>query len=383
MRKLVNGKVVEVSNIELFELAAEGLALQNTAVSATSDGLEGNINSALVRKYIKQYDVFFQYMPYPLYAIEDDIKYATLGNFIKSLAKEELTMWVDKGLYIKLDDQTGMTLKVVNNTWSIVYVKNNMTDNTSMELFKHSVGYAEYTWILKKITNRESTSNFYMEFMPEFVKACNGQAMVLKWELENILTFGTIPNRMEFKQNKILDINDEVEYSLDIYCTGTVDTDEEVQSLVLGRSGMSTGVSKKQIKTYGFDAYNKSLSDSGNSSKNSGKIEKCKITGLHNLFMELCGFKSANAMSKFPDFTGAMFDNNMVFTIDKRLYFTKSNRLMEPKVIAHGAEIYAIENNKIYFTKSKKISDRVSKDTLYSYSIRDNAIRLCKIIFTY
>ena len=87
MRKLVNGKVIEIDNIELFELAAEGLALQNTAISSTNDGIEANINSPLVRKYIKQYDVFFKAMPYPLYAIEADIKYATLGNFIKSLSR--------------------------------------------------------------------------------------------------------------------------------------------------------------------------------------------------------------------------------------------------------------------------------------------------------
>ena len=68
MKKLVNGKVVNVDNIALFELAAEGLALQNTAISSTNDGIEGNIDSPLVRKYIKQYDVFFKSMPYPLYS---------------------------------------------------------------------------------------------------------------------------------------------------------------------------------------------------------------------------------------------------------------------------------------------------------------------------
>ena len=189
MRKLVNGKVIDINNIELFELAAEGLALQNTATSSTNDGIEANINSPLVRKYIKQYDVFFKAMPYPLYAIESDIKYATLGNFLKSLSKEFITMWVNHGLNIKLDKDTGMTLRIVNNTWSIVYVTDVIPDNTSLELFKDCVGYNEYSWLLRKIINKETTANFYMEFMPDFVKACNGQPMVIKWELENILTF--------------------------------------------------------------------------------------------------------------------------------------------------------------------------------------------------
>lgn len=381
MKKLVNGKVINVDNIELFELAAEGLALQNTAISTTSDGVEGTINSPLIRKYIKQYDIFFKSMPYPLYAIEDDIKYATLGNFIKALAKEKIIMWVNKGLHIKLDKDTGMTLRIVNNTWSIVYVTDNITDNTSMDLFKKSVGYVEYSWLLKKIINKETTANFYTEFMPDFVKACNSEPMVLKWELENILTFGTIPNKTEFRQNKIINIQADEEYTLDIYFTGTVDSNEMVQSWSLSGDIQNIGTPRyKQIKTYGFDTYAKPLSDGG---KTAGKLEKCKINGMHNLFMELCGIKNANEMNVFPEFEGIISDTNLVFTIEKRLFIAKSNRLVEPKDIAHGVELYTVENNKIYFIKSKKINEKISKDTLYSYSIVDGTIRLCKIIFTY
>lgn len=381
MKKLVNGHLVNIDNIELFELAAEGLALQNTAVSATSDGIEANINSPLVRKYIKQYDIFFKSMPYPLYAIEADIKYATLGNFIKALSKEKIDMWVDKGLHIKLDDTTGMTLRIINNTWSIIYNKENRSDNTNMSLFEKSVGYKEYTWLLKKIINKETTANFYTEFMPDFVKACNGQLMVLKWELENILTFGTIPNKIEFKQDKIINIQSDEEYTLDIYSTGYVKTDEKVQCWNLtGGTPSMNGVKYKQMKTYGFDVYSKPMSD-GN--KASGKLEKCKIVGLHNLFMELCGLKSANEMNTFPTFEGIISDTNLVFTIEKRLFIAKSNRLVEPKDIAHGVELYSVEKNRVYFIKSKKINERISKDTLYSYSIQDGTVRICKTLFTY
>lgn len=381
MKKLVNGKVINIDNIELFELAAEGLALQNTAVSITADGIEGNINSPLVRRYIKQYDIFFKSMPYPLYAIEADIKYATLGNFIKAFSKEKIDMWVDKGLHIKLDKETGMTLRIVNNTWSIIYNKEDRSDNTSMGLFEQSIGYREYSWLLDKIINKETTANFYMEFMPEFVKACNGQPMILKWELENMLTFGAVPNRAEFRQNKIINIQNDEEYTLDIYSTGYVQTDEKIQCWNLtGNTPSVNGVKYKQMKTYGFDAYSKPMSD-GN--KTSGKLEKCKIIGLHNLFMELCGLKSAREMNTFPNFEGIISDNNLVFTIEKRLFIAKSNRLVEPKDIAHGVELYAVEKNKVYFIKSKKVNERISKDTLYSYSIHDGTVRICKTLFSY
>lgn len=379
MKKLVNGKVINVDNIELFELAAEGLALQSTTTSATADGIEANINSPLVRKYIKQYDVFFKYMPYPLYAIEDDIKYATLGNFIKSLAKEKVTMWVDNGLFIKLDATTGMTLRIVNNTWSIVYKKEDRSDNTSLELFEKSVGFKEYSWILKKIVNKENTSNFYSEFMSDFVKACNNQPMILKWELENMLTFSNIPNRVEFKQNKIINLVADEEYLLDIFCTGTEETEEKVQTWSL-MNDMSAGFRSKTIKTYGFDSYAKPLSDGA---KTSGKMEKCKLAGLNNLFMKLCEIKNNNDFTTFPNFEGIVSDTDLVFTINRMLFITKSNRIKEPIDIAHGVELYSVENNKVYFIKSKKISEKISKDSLYSYNIADGAIRLCKIVFSY
>lgn len=379
MKKLVNGKIINIDNIELFELAAEGLARQNTAVSTTSDGIEANINSPLIRKYIKQYDAFFKYMSYPLYAIEDDIKYATLGNFIKSLSKEKITMWVDNGLHIKLDEESGMTLRIVNNTWSIVYVKEKRSDNTSMELFEKSVGYAEYSWLLNKIVNKENTANFYAEFMPEFIKACNNQPMIIKWELENILTFGTIPNRMEFRQNKIINIDSEEEYSLDIYCTGTAETDEKIQTWSL-TDGMEGGFRYKTIKTYGFDAYAKPLI--AGTQKND-KIQKCSVNGLHNLFMQLCNIKNQNELTKFPTFEGAISGAHMAFTINKNLYITKSNRLTEPTDIAHNVELYTLEKNKVYFIKSKKIDDKINKESLYSYNITDGVVRLCKVVFNY
>lgn len=381
MRKLVNGKVIDVDNLDLFELAAEGLALQSIAVSNTSDGIDGNINSSIVKKYIKQYDIFFKSMPYPLYAIEANIKYVTLGNFIKALSREKVSMWVDNGLNIIIDVDTGMTLKIVNNTWSIVYTKDKVKDNTSLELYKDCIGYKEYSWLLKKIINKEATANFYTEFMPDFVRACNGQPMVLKWELENILTFGVIPNRTQLKQDKILDISSNKEYSLDIFCTGTVDTDEKVQSWSLSGNGSSVGGMKhKNIRTYGFEAYSKAMFGTGAASS---KLEKCKVNGFQNMFLELCGIKSASDMNAFPSFEGIISDNNLVFTIEKRLFVTKTNRMLESKDIAHGVELYTVDKNKVYFVKSKRITDKISKDTLYSYNIPDGTVRMCKIMFTY
>lgn len=379
MKKLVNGKVVNIKNIELFELAAEGLALQNTTTSATKEGIESVIDSELVSKYIKEYDIFFRSMPYPLYAVESDIKYVTLGVFIKALSSSHIDMWVDKGLHINLDKDTGMTLKIVNNTWSIEYNKEPQQDNISLSLFNKSIGYNEYSWVLNKIINNEKTNTFYEQFMPEFVKACNNDPMILKWELENILTFSNIPKKIELRPNRIIDFISEEEYMLDIFCTGTSESTDKVQSLSLINISDITS-SYKKIRTYGFESYVKHLS--GYSNKKD-KIVKKSIVGLQNLFNQLCAIKNAKDISTFPTFYGIIQDSNLIFIVDNKLYISKSNRIESNKDIAHGIQFYSIENNKVYFTKSKKVNNKISKDTLYCYNISDGLTRVCKIIFTY
>jgi hypothetical protein len=375
MRKIVNGKVIDIKNIELFEMAAEGLALHNTTLSATSKGLEADIKSPNVRKYIKQYDIFMKFMPYPLYAVEADIKYATIGNFIKSLSKTPIKMWVNHGLHIKLDSTTGMTLTFVNNTWSIEYIVNDVMDNTSLEYYRDQVGYQEFLWVLEKVLSKEGTAAFYKEFMPEFLRACNNQNIVLKWELENMLTFAAVPKKMNMSINKIRDIDENKEYSLDIYCNGTVECDDEIiRTTRITRNGISTGERKKTIKTYGFDAYSKNLNDTN-------KIEPCNLIGLHNLFMPLCGIRTACEYISFPNFTGIMASGVFVFVIENKIYLAKKNRLVNPRVIATDAELYTVENGKVYFVRTQKVNDSIKKDILYSYSIKDDTVRICKVIF--
>lgn len=375
MKKVVNGIVVDV-NMELFELAAEGLAIQKTTTSITSDGLDNNVNSALIKKYLKQYDMFFKSMPYPLYAVERDIKYITLGNFIKSLSKNDINMWVNHGLHIKLDTETGMTLTFVNNTWSIDYIKEHIDTDIEIEKYEGCTGYKEYLWVLNKVLHKEKTTDFYKEMMPEFVVACRNQPMILKWELENILTFAMVDDKRDLKSNKVLDIENNLEYTIDPYYTGTIDTGEKIQVWSLSGDNVAVSSRAKGIKGYDYEVYCKNID-------NSNKLEKSDLKGLRNLFMELCGIKGACEMEEFPEFKGIIEGINFAFTIEGRLFVSKSNKLYKTKDIANSAEIYNMEKGTVYFTKSKKINDKVTKETLYSYKISTEAVRVCKIQYKY
>lgn len=386
MRKLVNGKVIDVKNIKLFELAAEGCARRSTTVSNTSDGIANNLNSSILQKIIQCYDIFFKAMPYPLYAIEDDIKYATLANFIKAIAGSNLHYWVNGGLFIQVDESTQMTLHIVNNTWGIIYTKA-LDDNISLDLFKNNVAYPDYTWLLNKILNRESFNSYsyYETFMPDFLKACNYNDVVIKWELDNILNFGNIPKKIELVDNKIIDVTKNCEYTLDTFVTGKVESEDKVTTWDLSRADrVGSLTSGKMIKTYGFDTYTKSLSAEAYRFSNiPEKLTKTIVPGLQSLFLVITGVKNAQERKNFPPYRGFISDNNLIFSVDKCLYVTKSNVFTEAKEIARGIEIYGIDRNNIYFVKDKKITEHITRESLYSYNLSDGNIKICSIKFRY
>lgn len=385
MRKLVNGKVVDVKNIELFELAAEGLALSNTTMSSTEEGLKLSDESKQIQTYIMQYDIFFKSLPYPLYAIESPIKYVTIGCFIKALAKDHVRMWVDNGLNILIDTETEMTLNVVNNTWAVKYVTEPREDNVDMTLYKESIGYKEFSWILSKVLHREQV-NFYEYFMKDFVEACNNDDMVMAWELENVLNFASVPNKMALCDNKIVDLVNKCEYAIDIYATKTVDIEDEKTTTwnLTNMNRISSITKPKQMKVYGFDVYTKSLSSEAFKFKDMNeKLTKTDLAGMQSLFLTLTGMKSSQELSSFPVYRGIIVNGYMAYIVDKSLFITKANRIGEAEEIARNIEFYGADRGMIFFTRTKRVNDRVVKECLYSCSVADKNIKLCKIQYKY
>ena len=343
MKKLVNGKVVNLDNIDLFIKAAEDLAVSRTAISVTSEGIKGKIDSPLLQEYIYLYNVFYKSMPFPLYAVEDDMKYVTLANFIKQFG-QDAPMWVKNGLYILIDKKTKMAVYFVNNTWSIVYVADVEETNTDMDNYKDNIGYKDYKWLLDKILKSESTSTYYQEMMPKFVEACNNQPMILKWELENILTFGNIPKKTEFRSNRIIDLDSNKEYMIDIYFSGYRETGEK--SIVWNFVDDTDTVQKKKMKVYEYDCYEKELGISGVGMKES-KIKKTNLPGALGLFLNLSSIRSNSDSNYFSDFQGLIAGNNLVYVIGDTLYHGKKNKTTEHKVIADKVELYGYDSSMV------------------------------------
>ena len=393
MKKKVNGKVIDIKNIELFEKAAEGAALERLAASLISDKL--TVEASIINDCIERYEAFYRALPFPLYAIETNCKYAAMGTFIRSTLEDELPMWVNEALYIglNLDDSTKsrLALKIISNTWGVVSVPDYEPDNVDIDRFKYEIGYKEYKWVIDKVLNREPASDFYKEFMPEFLEACGDSSMVLRWELSNILNFGAVPeNRLQLKENKVIDIETLSEFSMDIYLAGTRKLPEQEYVFVMGKSDIS--LRQKTVKVYNYDVYEKpgersiALEQSDNN-----RIQKNSLPGFLNLFKIISGlkinaesqdtdYKSASSL-EMPSFTGIIADRNLIYQVDNRIFICKAYRMDEMKEIARGAEIYGYDRGRLYLVKSSNIGRGIKKEVIYSYSVKDAKVRMCRIQF--
>lgn len=378
LKKKVNGKIVDIKNINVFEQAAEGLAINRSTSSTTADTIQADLYD--IKEYVLLYNAIYQSLPYPLYALDNNIKYATLATFIKRKTTKSPKMWINGGLFICIDEENNIAVNFVNRTWAVVRVPKQLEDNTNMQLYKDDCGFADLMWALSRVLKKETTSAYYSSFMKEFVDACNGQPMVLKWELGNILDFGRIPSRQIFEANKIVDLESHKAYILDIFVAGTKETKDKQYSFSL-LSEDEPELKPKVIKQYGFDVYEKKNSENGQVKPNDDKIKKCELYGMTSVFNTLCFIKSMTEQQSFDEYRGFITDNILVYVVRGRLYVAKASNFVEPKEIARGIELYAFDDGLIYFVKPQTIAKGIRKETIYSYSLKDNNLRLCKIQF--
>ena len=371
MKKVINGKVVNIDNIKLFEKAEEGLAISRSAVSKTEEGIDSEMNSALVKDYIKSYDAFVKSMPFPLYAIESSVKYAALAEFLRLAVKSRKEkMWIADGLYIVINEETKMTLHMVNATWSINYVNRIDSDNTSLDAYELDDGYKEFKWLLKSIQNKKP-ANFYEQFMPDFLKACKGEPLVLQWELENILNFSRVPNKMTIATNSITDKDNNKEITIDIFKAGQRKTGRKKMVIELGQQ---TENEEETTEVYDFEAFEKSLTKDGD------KPKPMQMIGLGGLFVKLCKIRADKGMTSFPEYRAFINSDHLTFEIDNRIFTCKARNLSNVKEIATEVEIIAYEKGYVYFSKkTPTASSKVNRVATYAYSLTSGTVRVCKI----
>lgn len=378
MKKKVNGKVVEIRNIELFEQAFEGLALGRLVSSSVADTI--TTNQELVNKCIENYEAIYKSLPFPLYAVERDIKYATIAMYIKDNLDEPVNMWVDNALYIMVESDKA--IKFVGNTWGIVSVQKQMEDNTDIEYYSDEPGYEEYKWVLTKLMNKESLKDYYTRFMRDFVEACNREPMILRWELAHILEFGSVPNKFELKENRLLDVETGSEYFLDIFSTGKRKVGES--EYVFDLTGNSKELKKKSkyIRTFDFEVYEKKAqTEDIMLGTNIEKLQKCNLDGAAALFETLAGIGSLHNGIENVSYTGIIAKDYIIYQVGNQLYKCTAKKYSKAVEIGKNIEIYGFENDLLYIEKKSLCDSGIHKIAIYAYDLDNNTVKLCRIQF--
>lgn len=380
MKKKVNGVVVDINNIELFKLAYEGKLLNKKASSKVKDTIEDK--SDLVRDLVKTYCDILDSLVFPLNMVENVIKYTMIALVLKHRMEDEygdIQMQVDTSICVEIED--GKILRLLAGTWAIESTPSSykVTRNMSLDFFKSVPGYKEYKWAYEKLLNDEDTSDFYTEFMSEFVNACKSQDIVLKWELSKILDFGYVPKQALLVNNKITDLDRNMQYNLDVYCTGRKETNDNVLNIITDSNGLPVmETEKKKIKVYNFEVYEKGLDRVNNQTK---KVE-IECLGMGSLFDILLseGIDDENVSN--ISYTGLVEDNILLFEVNKEIYISTFKEYTKPQRIISNVNMFAFESNRLYVKRRKKLYSGIYEETIYSYELNSKKARLCKIGFS-
>ncbi|MEM4385395.1 MAG: hypothetical protein QXD03_02470 [Candidatus Anstonellales archaeon] len=371
IKKVVNGKIVNIDNIELFEKAFKNIKL-GLIKEKNKDKIEYilgilEVLGGRVREVIEEYIKFYSSLPFPFNSLNDGMIYSIIKAYLIEVGYNDFNYYVFEGcIYINKDD-----IWVRCSGFDIIIEKClNIEKAIKLEDFVNDKWYSHYIWLLNSYREGKSLTGYYKEFMSEFYNACNGDVKVLKWELINIMNFGYKVNRLELKENVIIDIDNDIEYIIDIYFNKYIELEEEEMCINLYSNTAS--YRKKRVKTYKYDVYEKSYEE------NEGSLVKVEVDGMHNLFLRLVGVKESNLYKKIPTYKGFIVGGNLIYTVEDNVFICKAYKQSKEKMIASKCKIYGYDKSMLYLLKSTR-EDNIYKDTIYSYNIHTGDIRIVDV----
>lgn len=379
MRKKVNGHVIEIANMPTIEKGFEGLATGRLVSSSLNDTLTDGCE-AFINECIDAYEDICKALPFPLHAIEENIKYAVIGTYIQDKIKKPIRMWVDYSLYIVVDGTNDeRAIKFVGNTWGIVKISSVPEDNTSIELYRYDTGYREYEWALSKLMNGDKLDGYYVQFMPGFVKACGNEPLVLKWEIGRLLEFGYVPNRLELNSDKLLDVNSGAEYFLDIFSAGERKTGQKKCVIDLTKKDVKPVMEDTTATVYDFEVYEKRKLGSEDimTTPDVKRIQRTGMDGLAAVFQTVMGKKAFSKVR--PEYRGIIDKGTVIYEVSDTIYKCHATKYQKPEVIAQNVRIYAYEKGCVYLRQEVNCPSGAKKESIYAYRVVDGAMLICRI----
>lgn len=385
MKKNILGKEVEISNIKSIEKAFEGMVIASRS-SVNNDivdkiSLEGiDCASDIINEYFKIYDC----LPFPLNCIEEKIKYACIAMLIQYKVDKVVKFKVAyNGLIVGYNDTTGIFFS--NTCWKLVYTKGiKWEDFVDIGEYRKHPSYSEFEWVVSKIMDGESLEEYYEKFMKSVYDACGGDSNALRRELANILYIQPVPkNIVNIRENSIIELGTNNEYTIDVYMHGKVRTGQESLEIFMDDKGYKTNIGKAEKIIYNFDVYSKKIipysSDGVSTDINIKKISNVQMSGFASIFERLIKDGIENMYNKV--FRGVKKGNVLVFCINGNLLRTKAYEYDEPELIDTYVDIVGTTGNKVYYYSKDRLQSGVIKNTLYKLDVQSGKSEVCIINF--
>lgn len=362
MKKLVNGKVVDIHNIELFELAEKAIAMCNVATSSV--GIKTSSIQCIdrVSSIVGAYNIIVNAMPYPLYAVEQPVKYAIAAWYIK-MATDEKEMFIDNGLHVVIDRKCNTAVHICGSTFSIESI-DMFEDNTNLSNFKDNVGYNEFLWFKSCVEKADFSTSIYEEFMPEFVDACNNDEMIIRWELAHILNFASFPKEIYVVDNIIRCIDNDIEYYIEIT------KNNNKSSIYENETHVRTVVKRYKEDNAKYDYNTYKIASNGNREKTNNMLTA-------SLFYILYSEKVSGKLMKFPTYKGFVIGSKVVVEVCNNIYIYDYKHSSHVEPIISCARIYSVDTSTVYIEKEIDLGD-VIKVNIYGVKVSNSNVRLCR-----
>lgn len=379
IKKVVNGKMVNIPNIETFieamRCANMDVSCQNT-VSKISD-----IDRETVDKYITQYRTIYGKFPFPLSIIENNSKYAVIIKHMRKAIDKKIEAYIKNGLHIVLDDKHELVF--IRNNWGIQERPETVKDNTELSQYKHEISYKEFEWIDNALDKKVSTFQYYSTYMKEFMVACENKPEIIMKEMNKILQIDYVPHRLKLKSGYIVGTDGEGKYLLSVYLAGKVPNGN--QRLYFTEED-DTGLVDENTPVYNYSLFKQGIIEDQTmpSEQYFGKLELC--TGserepFDNVFETILRENVMDDNVDSADMRGIILNDNIIYEVNNSVYVCKRTGSQGSLKLFDGGEIYSADKKTDTLYVMKKVTeDNLIEERIYSTKASDPKVfKLCSI----
>ena len=380
MKKLINGNVIDIGQdiMDLFEKAAEGTMTKKKIMNRIDTTVESDVGN--VGNIIEAYYRSYAALPYPLYAIEDEIKYATIAANMQRIIQHKLNLLLEieiKDRIIRVHTESGYYLTLASEHWAL----ENDKDNTELKPKKVDLSayssdsmYKFFKWCDDRLAEKRGTDGFYSFALPGLLSACNNKPLIVKWEMAKLLQFAELPEFVKLRNGKFLNMDTGTIYTLDCFWGG--EYSQEVEENIMVIDCRSSNTSKepyrmlpKRRKKYLYEVYE--------DNKETGRIilkkSKAKFQKIFETVMKECDNLDE------AEYCGIIDSDYVALQVGNKIYTGKLGEELDNTGV--GVKLLAMKNGRAYISKSIKKRSGAVRESIYIYDIEKDVLKVCDISY--